>query len=84
MTSPSPAFLQAAEDLTAALKDTMPVRACVCAHVGVGVGQDSRAHGANGVCTLQVRKRLSVRESQILSSSIPFSICTASPQTTQQ
>lgn len=48
MTSPSPAFLQAAEDLTATLKDTVPVRACVCTHVGVGVGQDSRTHGRTG------------------------------------
>lgn len=49
MTSPSPAFLRAEEDVTAALKDTVHVCARVCAHVGVGVGQESRAHRVNWV-----------------------------------
>lgn len=49
MTSPSPAFLQAGEDLTAALKDTVHVRACVCAHVGVGVGREQSSWGKLGL-----------------------------------
>lgn len=63
MTSTSPASLQAEEDLTAALEDTVHVPARVCAHVGVGVGQGSRAQRANWVWTLRFRKRLSVWES---------------------
>jgi len=59
----------------------MGMRACVRTWV---LAWDRRAELTGQIELFKSEKRLSVRESQRLPSSIPFSIHTASPQTTQQ
>lgn len=80
MTSTSPAFLQAGEDLTAVPEGTMQVPACVCAHAWMSAWDK----GVNWVWTLRFRKNVRASGSQTLPSSMHLGICTASPQTAWQ
>lgn len=78
MTSTSPAFLQAGEDLKRCSE-----RPCMCVHARVHVRvvwDGSRAQWANWVWTLQFRKCSRIQESRTLPSSMHFGILTVSPR----
>lgn len=78
MTSTSPAFLQAGEDLPAVPEDTVQVPAC--AHAWALAWNEA----VNWVWTLRLRKNVQASGSQTLPSSMHLNIRTVSPQTAWQ